>query len=148
MSQTGQATINKALTILEKRLTKPSEFFHTTSNTTDYLKIKLANLEYEEFHVLLLNNQHGLIEDVCMFKGTIDGATVYPREVLKLALHYNAAAVILAHNHPSGMCLPSESDRLITERLKEALSLVDIRVLDHIIVGGMDTHSFASKGIL
>ena len=148
MKKVGQSTIDKALVILANRLHKPSEFFRTTSNTTNYLKLILAELEHEEFHILLLNNQHGLIKDICMFKGTIDGATVYPREVIKAALKHNAAAVILAHNHPSGITKPSEADKEITKRLKEALGLVDIRILDHVIVGGMNTYSFATEGIL
>ncbi len=114
----------------------------------NYLTLSLALEEREHFHVLFLNNQHQLLQDDRLFSGTIDGASVYPREVVKQALHCNAAAVILAHNHPSGICVPSEADRGITCKLKQALATVDIRVLDHIIVGHLDTYSFAEHGAL
>ena len=114
----------------------------------NYLTLSLALEEREHFHVLFLNNQHQLLLDARLFSGTIDGASVYPREVVKQALQCNAAAVILAHNHPSGVCVPSEADRGITAKLKQALTTVDIRVLDHIIVGHMETYSFAEQGAL
>jgi DNA repair protein RadC len=114
----------------------------------NYLTLSLALEEREHFHVLFLNNQHQLLLDARLFSGTIDGASVYPREVVKQALQCNAAAVILAHNHPSGVCVPSEADRGITAKLKQALTTVDIRVLDHIIVGHMATYSFAEQGAL
>ena len=96
----------------------------------------------------LLDKRHRLISYQEMFQGTIDGASVHPREVVKEALKQNAASVILAHPHPSGVAEPSQADELITQRLKEALGLVDIRILDHIIVAGGDTISFAEKGLL
>jgi len=114
----------------------------------NYLTLSLALEEREHFHVLFLNNQHQLLLDARLFSGTIDGASVYPREVVKQALQCNAAAVILAHNHPSGVCVPSEADKGITDKLKQALTTVDIRVLDHIIVGHMETYSFAEQGAL
>jgi DNA repair protein RadC len=98
--------------------------------------------------ILFLDNRNRVIECVEMFRGTIDGATVHPREVVKEALGRNAAAVIFAHNHPSGVAEPSQADELITRRLKEALSLVDIRVLDHLVVGGNVVTSFAEQGLL
>jgi len=97
---------------------------------------------------MLLDKRHRLIEYVELFRGTIDGASVYPREVVKLALAKNAAAVLLAHPHPSGVAEPSQADELITEKLKEALSLVDIRVLDHLVVGGGDVISMAERGLI
>ena len=141
--------INKAIAILGRRLRK-NELLTATSNksTSDYLILNLADLEHEVFGVLLLDNQHKLIKDVLLFRGTIDGASVYPREVVKEALKHNAAAVIFYHNHPSGLCKASEADKNITQRLKTALSTVDIRTLDHIIVGGADTLSFTSTGQL
>ncbi|GHW03181.1 DNA repair protein RadC, putative [Vibrio cholerae] len=99
------------------------------------------------FAVLFLDNQHRLIEFKELFRGTVDAASVYPREVLKEALNVNAAAVIFAHNHPSGDPEPSQTDRRITQRLKDALSLVDIRVLDHVVVGKSSV-SFAERGWL
>lgn len=114
----------------------------------EFLTIKLGALEYELFAVLLLDTRHRLIDYVELFRGTIDGASVHPREVVKLALARNAAALVLAHPHPSGSAEPSQADELITRRLKEALALVDIRVLDHIIVAGGETVSLAERGLL
>jgi DNA repair protein RadC len=97
---------------------------------------------------LLLDSHHRLIEYVELFRGTIDGASVHPREVVKLALAKNAAALVLAHPHPSGVAEPSHADELITKRLVSALSLVDIRVLDHVIVAGGEVSSFAERGLI
>tara|TARA_R110001583_G_scaffold33548_1_gene113303 strand:+ start:46 stop:372 length:327 start_codon:yes stop_codon:yes gene_type:complete len=107
----------------------------------------LAGFGREIFSVLLLNQKHELIAYEELFQGTIDGASVYPREVVKLALHYNAAAAIFAHNHPSGNSEPSAADKTITERLKQSLALIDVRVLDHIVVGERCT-SLAEQGLL
>ena len=98
--------------------------------------------------MLYLDNQNRLLKSKELFRGTIDGAAVYPREVVKVALHFNAAAVILAHNHPSGITTPSEADKHITQRLRAALALVDIRTLDHVIVGQGAPYSFAERGLL
>ncbi len=114
----------------------------------EFLAVKLGNLEHEIFAVLLLDTRHRLIDYVELFRGTINGASVHPREVVKLALARNAAALILAHPHPSGSPEPSQADELITQRLKEALALVDIAVLDHVIVAGGETVSFAERGLL
>ncbi len=114
----------------------------------DYLITRLAVLEHEIFLLVLLDSQHRIITDVELSRGTIDGASVYPREVVKSALQHNAAAVMLAHNHPSGVAEPSRADRAITERLQSALGLVDIRVLDHFVVGGGTIVSFAARGYL
>ena len=117
--------------------------------TRQFLAATMRAYPHEVFACLLLDNQHRVIEFRELFRGTIDGASVYPREVVKTALAYNAAAVIFAHNHPSGIAEPSEADRLITHRLKQALNLVDIRVLDHFIVGDGDrAYSFAENGLL
>jgi DNA repair protein RadC len=116
--------------------------------TREFLAAQLEFREHEVFCVLHLDNRHRLIAFDPMFRGTIDGASVHPREVVKRALEHNAAAVILAHNHPSGVPEPSQADELITQRLKEALALVDVRVLDHVIVGAGSCTSFAEKGLL
>jgi DNA repair protein RadC len=108
----------------------------------------LRDRAYEVFCCLHLDNRHRLIAFDELFRGTIDGASVHPREVVRQALARNAAAVILAHNHPSGVAEPSQADELITHRLKEALALVDIRLLDHLIVGDGSCVSFAEKGLL
>ena len=108
----------------------------------------LGNRDHEIFAAIFLDNRHRLIAIRELFRGTIDGASVHPREVAKEALQHNAAAVILAHNHPSGVAEPSHADELITQRLKDALALIDIRILDHVIVAGAHTVSFAARGLL
>ncbi len=116
--------------------------------TRAYLSAQLRGYSYEVFACLFLDNQHRVIQLDELFRGTIDGASVYPREVVKKALHHNAAAVIFAHNHPSGICEPSQADKQITEKLKQALNLFDIRVLDHFIIGDGSPYSFAEHGLL
>lgn len=122
--------------------------FGSPAEVKAYLRAKLAGLDHEVFAVLFLDNRHRLIEYVEMFRGTLDGASVHPREVLKEALRFNAAAVILAHPHPSGNSEPSQADKLITRQLREALALIEVRTLDHIVVAGNDTVSFAERGLL
>ena len=116
--------------------------------TKQYLKSKLRGYTREVFACMYLDNQHRLIKYEELFFGTIDGASVHPREVVKKVLHYNAAAVIFAHNHPSGLAEPSQADQRITNRLKAALQLIDVRVLDHMIVGDKEVLSFAERGLL
>ena len=114
----------------------------------EYLRISLAALEHEVFCVLLLDTHHRLLSCRELFRGTLDGAAVYPREVVKEVLKHNAAAVIFAHNHPSGVAEPSPADELITRRLREALLLIDVRVLDHLVVAGTALVSMAERGSL
>ncbi|HHF2882874.1 TPA: DNA repair protein RadC [Vibrio alginolyticus] len=121
--------------------------FTNPTNVKEYLKLKLGAHDREVFAVMFLDNQHQLISFEELFFGTIDAASIYPREVLKTALNHNAAAVIFAHNHPSGIAEPSQADKRITQRLIDALKLVDIRVLDHMVVGE-DCVSFAEKGLI
>lgn len=116
--------------------------------TREYLTTRLGALEHEVFCCLYLDTRHRLIDFVELFRGTIDGASVHPREVVKEALSRNAAAVIIAHNHPSGVAEPSQADELITRRLRDALAIVDIRVLDHLVIAGPDAISFAERGLL
>lgn len=111
-----------------------------------YLKLLIGNKSYESFAVLFLDTQNRLISSEELFRGTLSHASVYPREVVKSALHHNAAGIILAHNHPSGNCQPSQADHSLTQTLKTALSLVDIRVLDHFIVANPHVYSFAEHG--
>jgi DNA repair protein RadC len=117
------------------------------AQTRQYLSAQLASYPHEVFACLFLDNRNRVISFEKMFYGTIDGASVYPREVVRLALTKNAAAVIFAHNHPSGVAEPSRADEQITQRLKEALALVDIRVLDHFVIGD-EVVSFAERGLL
>ncbi|XVJ70136.1 MAG: DNA repair protein RadC [Rhizobacter sp.] len=114
----------------------------------DFLRVKLGALEHEVFAVLMLDAQHRLIEYVELFRGTVSQTSVYPREVVKESLARNAAALVLVHNHPSGVAEPSRADEHLTQTLKAALSLVDVRVLDHLIVAGSDVLSFAERGLL
>ena len=114
----------------------------------DYLVLSLSTLPHEVFQVLFLNTQNHLIASEELFRGTLSQTSVYPREVVKRALALNAAAVILAHNHPSGVAEPSQADRLLTDALKSALALVDVRVLDHLVVAGRSALSFAERGWL
>lgn len=116
--------------------------------TRDFLSLKLRHLPYEVFACLFLDNQHQIICFEEMFRGTLDGASVYPRDVVKQALTLDAKAVIFAHNHPSGIAEPSQADRALTRRLQEALELVEIRVLDHFIIGEGQPFSFAERGML
>jgi len=143
------AIISCALNILEKRISYSSDAKSMTSpkSSKDYVKLHLAKYHHEIFACLWLDNRNRVIRFNKLFRGTIDGASVYPREVVKAALKHNAAAVIFAHNHPSGVAEPSHADEQITKRLKDALALIDVRVLDHLVVGE-EVVSFAERGLL
>ncbi|MDU4310401.1 MAG: DNA repair protein RadC [Klebsiella michiganensis] len=145
---TAQRTVKRALTLLDRHLRETGVAFTSTQAARDWLKLKMAGLEREEFMVLYLNQQNQLIAHETLFAGSISSTEVHPREVVKRALYFNAAAVILAHNHPSGDTTPSQADKTITQRLVQALQLVDIRVPDHLIVGGTQILSFAEHGLL
>ena len=114
----------------------------------DYLRLRIGALEHEVFLALLLDSQHRVLKSLELFRGTLTQTSVYPREVVKAALAANSAAVIFAHNHPSGVAQPSQADELLTRQLKEALALVEIKVLDHFIVAGNQCLSFAERGLL
>lgn len=144
----AQHTIREALALLERQLREPGVSFTSSHAVRDWLRLQLASLEREEFIVLFLDNQHCLTTHETLFTGTINHTQVHPREVVKAALKYNAAAVIIAHCHPSGLAEPSNADRQITGRLKNALELMEIRLLDHLVVGGMEVVSFAERGWL
>lgn len=113
-----------------------------------FLKVRMAGLDREIFTATWLDNRHKIIAYDELFAGTIDGASVHPREVVKAAIHHSACAVIFAHNHPSGTCEPSSADIAITNRLTEALRLIEVRVLDHFIVGGSEIVSMAQRGLI
>jgi DNA repair protein RadC len=122
--------------------------FRSPNMVKDYLCLWFANRPYEAFVALFLDAQHRLIDARELFKGTVNQTAVYPREVVKAALALNAAAVVVSHNHPSGSLDPSNADHLLTKGIKEALQTVEIRLLDHLIVGGNNSLSFAEKGLL
>jgi DNA repair protein RadC len=124
------------------------ETIKSPSDTEAFMQAKMRHLGHELFCCLYLDNRHRVLLFDEMFRGTIDGTSVYPREVVKEALRINAAAVILAHNHPSGVAEPSQADERITKRLKSALELVDIRLLDHLIIGDGKATSLASRGLI
>ena len=124
------------------------EAIRSPRDTERFLLARLSRLEHELFACLFLDNRHRVLSFEPLFRGTIDGTSVYPREVVKEALGINAAAVILAHNHPSGVAEPSDADERITRRLKAALELVDIRLLDHLVVGHGEVTSLAGRGLL
>ena len=144
----AQHTIREALTLLERQLREPGASFTSSHAVRDWLRLQLASLEREEFTVLFLDNQQRLIAYETLFTGTINHTQVHPRAVVKAGLKHNCAAVSVAHSHPSGEAEPSQADRKITERLRAALELVEIRLLDHLVVGGMDIISFSERGWL
>lgn len=128
LTASAQQTIREALALLERQLREPGASFTSSSSVRDWLRLQLTMEEREAFVLLLLDNQHRLITHETLFKGTISHTEVHPREVVKASLKYNAAALIVAHCHPSGHAEPSQSDRRVTERLKNALDLVDVRL--------------------
>jgi len=141
-------TIARALKVMEKSLVVRDVVFESPAMVRQYLSLRLFNLPHEVFMVLMLDSQNRLIEARELFRGTVSQTAVYPREVVKAALIANAASVILAHNHPSGVAEASRADRLLTEALRNALAQVDVPVLDHLIVAGSNTVSFAERGWL
>lgn len=142
-----QRIIRRAIRLLEKYQRNPGEQFLDANFTKIWLQLHLARQEREIFMALYLDNQNRLLEHETLFLGTINNTQVHPREIVKSALRHNAAAVILAHNHPSGITDASKADRTITDRIVNALNLVEVRVLDHFIIGD-GTLSFAEMGWL
>ena len=144
---TADQILEAARQAIEHKMQRGASF-SSPAAVKEYLCAKLGGFEHEVFAVLFLDTQHRLIEYAEMFHGTIDSASVYPREVVKETLRLNAAAVIISHNHPSGNPEPSAADKAMTAQLRQALALVDVRTLDHIIVAGSRTTSFAERGLL
>ncbi|MEY8877718.1 MAG: DNA repair protein RadC [Leptothrix sp. (in: b-proteobacteria)] len=142
-----QAVLELARRAIASELTQ-RPVFDSPQAVRDYLRLQLGRLDHEVFAVLFLDAQHRLIAYEPLFRGTLSQTSVYPREVLKRALAHNAAALILAHNHPSGVAEPSRADEYLTQSLKAALALVDVRVLDHFVVGQAEVVSFAERGLL
>ncbi|MCU7844121.1 MAG: DNA repair protein RadC [Candidatus Thiodiazotropha sp. (ex Monitilora ramsayi)] len=142
-----QAVVEMSRRYLQEQLMQ-TDALSNPKETRRYLQAKLRDYPYEVFSCLFLDNRHRVICFEELFRGTIDGASVHPREVVKRSLEHNAAALILAHNHPSGVAEPSQADRQITTHLKQALALVDIRVLDHIVIGEGEPVSLAELGVI
>lgn len=139
--------ISHALHLLGLRM-KKGPIFAQPQAVKDYLVLKIGALEYEIFGALFLDAQHQLIENREIFRGTLTQTSVYPREVAKMALQLNAASLIVYHNHPSGLLEPSRADELLTQTLKSALQLVDVRIIDHFVVGHQGALSFAERGLI
>ena len=143
---TPEEILSAARTTLNRRFRR-GKALTSPNHSKDYLQVQLGPLEHEVFAILWLDNRNQILEFETLFRGTIDGASVHPREVVKAALQHGAAACILAHNHPSGISDPSEADKRITTRLRDALSLIEVRVLDHVIIGQTCT-SLAELGLI
>lgn len=141
------AVVEIARRSLAQRL-EQAPVFDSPGAVKDFVRLKLATLPHEVFAVLFVDSQHRLLKWDEMFRGTLNQTSVYPREVVKRALALNAGAVILAHNHPSGLAEPSRADEFLTQTLKNALQLIDVRVLDHLVVGQGQAVSFAERGLL
>ncbi len=143
---TQDEIIETALSIINARFAKGTSI-RSPEDTFDFIKLELAHLEHEVFAVIWLDSKHCVIAFEPLFRGTVDSASVYPREVVKSALAYNATACILCHNHPSGSNEPSQADKMITERLKSALDLIEVKTLDHVLVAEK-VYSFAQHGLI
>jgi DNA repair protein RadC len=144
---THDQIISRALRILDARL-RDAPVLSAPGTVRDFLRLKLQEREHEVFVCVFLDAQHRVLAVEELFRGTLTQTSVYPREVVKTALQHNAAALIFAHNHPSGVAEPSRADELLTQALKQALSLVDVRVLDHFVIGSGAALSFAERGLL
>ena len=144
---TAEEVLRQARLVLARRVRRGVTFDSPTL-VKDYLRVHLSPLEHEVFAVIFLDAQHRLIACEQLFRGTLSQTSVYPREIVKRALVHNCAAAILAHNHPSGSIEPSRADEYLTQTLKTSLAIIDVRVLDHVIVGGDATTSFAERGLL
>ncbi len=144
---TADEVLRHARQVLARRVRRGT-VFDSPAVVKDYLKVHMSPLDYEVFMVIFVDAQHKLIACEQLFRGSLTQTSVYPREVVKRALVLNAGAVVLAHNHPSGSVEPSRADEMLTQTLKSALMLVDVRVLDHLVVAGDATVSFAERGLL
>lgn len=143
-----QRAITTAMRAMERVLRQPGTVLSSPAVVRDFLRLQMDGLGYEVFSVIFVDSQNRLIAYEEMFRGTLNQTAVYPREVVKRALMHNAASVVYAHNHPSGVAEPSQADRVLTSTLREALRLIDVATLDHIIVAGDKHYSFAEHGLI
>jgi len=151
MGASKYAQLQAALELTRRHMLETlqrSDCLTSSALTRTYIRSRLRGYQREVFLCLFLDNQHRVIAQEELFQGTIDGSMVHPREVVRRSLHHNAAALIFAHNHPSGVAEPSQADISITRRLKNALALIDIRTLDHLVVGDSDVTSLAERGLI
>ncbi len=146
-SATSEQILSAARQVLAHRVRRGASL-NSPRSVHEYLTVRLGALDYEVFGLVLADQRHKVIECVELFRGTIDGASVYPREIVKLVLERQAASVVLFHNHPSMVCDVSHADELITNRLRDCLALIDVKVKDHLIIGGGSVFSFAESGLL
>jgi DNA repair protein RadC len=146
-SATSNEILEAARHVLAHRVRRGASLTSPRS-VYEYLTMKLGALDYEVFGLVLADKRHKVIECVELFRGTIDGASVHPREIVKLVLERQAAAVVMFHNHPSMVCDQSQADELITKRVVSCLELIDVKVVDHVIIGGGNFLSFAEKGLI
>ncbi len=142
-----RSVVTLAMSVLANRH-RPGRTLGSPEETRNFLRLRLADHRNEVFGCLFLDNRHRIIAVRELFQGTIDGASIHPRVVVQQAMEANAAAMVFYHNHPSGVAEPSRADEMITRRLKEALALVDVRVLDHFVISGGESVSFAERGLL
>ena len=147
ISENEKKVLKRAARIMEREM-RYGDALSSPTKVREFLNYRFALLEHEVFGMITLDNRHRVIDYVELFRGTIDGAAVYPREVMKEVLHLNASAVIFSHNHPSGIAEPSDADIAITRKLSDALALIDVRVLDHFIIGYNCSTSLAERGLL
>lgn len=147
MNDKEKRLVLRALKVAEKAMAYTT-VLTTPTEVKNFLRLKLAHLEYEVFGVVWVDNQHRVLLTEDLFRGTLTQTAVYPREIVKAGLACNAAAVVLYHNHPSGVSQPSSADHTMTKTLKDVLKLVDIRILDHLVVGSSDCFSFAEHGMI
>jgi DNA repair protein RadC len=143
----NQAVVDKALAMLETRA-RYGDPMNSPKTVRDYMRLQIGDLPHEVFACAFLDAQNRVIELEELFRGTLTQTSVFPREIVKRALHHNAAAVIFAHNHPSGVAEPSRADEVLTQSLRQTLALVDVKVLDHFIVSQQGAMSFAERGLL
>jgi DNA repair protein RadC len=143
-----EAVVRQAMALLARRMKRPGNVLTSPQDARDYLRLRLEKMECEVFGVIWLDCRSRVLVCEELFRGTIDGASIHARELVKDACRYNAASAILYHNHPSGDATPSTADMRITQRIKDALALIDCRVMDHLIIGAGETSSMAERGIL
>jgi len=148
LSDDDAMIVRQASEIMKRHLISDRTVLSSPMDTREYLQLQIAHLEHEVFGVIFVTNRNQIIDDRIMFRGTIDGAAVYPREIAKEALRLNASGLVLYHNHPSGVSEPSRADRDITERITQAIGLFDMRVLDHLIVASDHATSMAERGLI
>lgn len=144
---TEEDVLQAAEDILRRRVERCGELSRP-SDSASFLRMRLGHLPHEEFHAVWLDSRHRILGVERLFTGTLDAASVYPREVVRAALRLNASAVVFAHNHPSGLAEPSSADRAITAELRKALELVSVRLLDHVVVGATEAVSMAERGFI